>query len=93
MNTVFVDTSYLLALELANDCNHRVAAQHWELTKQDLPLLVTTSYVFDEVVTFFNSRGYHDKAITVGSRLLHSPSVRLLYVDEALFHAGWRYFQ
>ncbi len=93
MNTVFVDTGYLLALELANDRNHLAAVRHWEKAKQNLPLLVTTSCVFDEVVTFFNGRGRHDKAVAVGSRLLHSRSVRLLYVDEALFHAGWQYFQ
>lgn len=93
MRTVFVDTGYILALELANDRNHPHALRHWESAKRDLPLLLTTSYVFDEVVTFLNSRGHHAKAVTVGAMLLHSPSVRLLHVDEALFHEGWRYFQ
>jgi len=30
MDAVFVDTGYLLALELANDINHAVAAGHWQ---------------------------------------------------------------
>ena len=42
---------------------------------------------------FFNSRGFHDKAVEVGSRLLQSPSVDLVHVDEKLFQTGWRYFQ
>jgi uncharacterized protein len=48
---------------------------------------------FDEVVTYFNSRGYHAKAVEVGQRLLTSPSVQLVQVDEGLFREGWLYFQ
>ncbi len=46
----------------------------------------------DEVVTFFNSRNRHAKAVEVGSRLLSSPTVELVHVAEALFHEGWQYF-
>lgn len=93
MNIVFMDTSYLLALELANDQNHQVAKAHWQQVIISLPQLVTTTYVFDEVVTYFNSRGHHSKAIQVGNSLLSSPSVQLIHVDETLFQAGWVYFQ
>jgi predicted nucleic acid-binding protein len=93
MNAVFVDTSYLLALELANDQNHQVAMQHWRAVVLSLPPLVITSYVFDEVVTFFNSHGYHPKAVQIGNNLLHSPSIQLVHVDPALFYDGWAYFQ
>ena len=75
---VFLDPSYLLAIELANDQNHQSAAQHWQRVVAALPPLVTTSYVFDEVVTFFNNRGHHAKAVEVGNGLLLSPSVRLI---------------
>lgn len=93
MNTVFVDTSYLLALEIANDQHHARAIEHWQNIALRLPPLITTSYVFDEVVTFFNSRGHHTKAVQVGTMLLSSPSVRLIHVDESLFQAGWAYLQ
>jgi len=92
-NPVFVDTGYLLALELSNDINHEAASKHWQNAVRALPPLVTTSYVFDEVMTFFNSRGFHAKAVEVGNNLLNSPSVRLIHVDEALFLEGWDYFQ
>ncbi len=85
MNAVFVDTGYLLALEITNDQNHQAATRHWQGVVTTLPRLVTTSYVFDEVVTFFNSRGYHAKAIQVGNNLLQSPSVQFIHVDTALF--------
>jgi predicted nucleic acid-binding protein len=93
MNEIFLDTGYVLALELSNDQNHRAATRHWQSLRTKLPPIVTTSYVFDEVVTYFNSRGYHAKAVQVGNRLLRSPSVKLVHVDEALFQAGWAYFQ
>lgn len=93
MNAIFVDTGYLLALELSNDINHQAALSHWQNAVKALPPLVTTSYVFDEVMTFFNSRGFHSKAVQVGNNLLHSPSVRLIHIDEALFYEGWAYFQ
>lgn len=93
MNEYFIDTSYLLALELANDQNYHSAKRHWQQLTVKLPPLVTTSYVFDEVVTYFNSRGHHQKAVEIGRRLLSSPSVEFIQVDEELFYTSWDYFQ
>lgn len=93
MKTYFVDTSYLLALELSNDQNHQVAAAHWSETLKTAFALVTTSYVFDETATYFNSRNHHEKAVEVGENLLLSPSVELVHVDENLFFEGWTMFQ
>ncbi len=45
------------------------------------------------MATFFNSRGLHDKAVEVGNRLLESPSVELIQVDQKLFLQGWQYFK
>jgi predicted nucleic acid-binding protein len=61
---VFLDTGYVLALELANDQYHPAAQRHWARVTTTLPLLITTSYVFDEVVTYFNRIGHHAKAVT-----------------------------
>lgn len=93
MSAAFLDTSYLLALELSNDQNHAAASQHWLQVRTALPRLVTTSFVFDEVVTYLNSRGHHAKAVQVGNSLLRSPSVEFIVVDDALFHAGWTFFE
>lgn len=92
MRSLFLDTSYLIALEVADDQHHAAASRQWREMGQSLPLLVTTSYVFDEVVTFFNRRKHHAKAVEVGNLLLESPSVKLVHVDEALFREAWRYF-
>ena len=48
--------------------------------------------MLDEAATFFNSRGHHAKAVELGNRLLASPSVQLIHVDEDLFGAAWTYF-
>jgi uncharacterized protein len=48
-----------------------------------------TSFVLDEVITFFNNRGRHAKAVEIGRRVLGSPTVRLIHVDEDLFRAGF----
>ena len=82
-----MDTGCLIALEDADDDNHQYAIMHREgLTR--LPSLMTTSYVVDEVVTFFNVRGQHDKAVEIGQTLLSSPSVEMIHVGENLLRRG-----
>ena len=90
---LFLDSVYLIALEVENDQHHNEASKHWT-TLFEVPLtLVTTSYVLDEIVTFLNSRRQHAKAIRVGDNLLTASNVELIHVDENLFRAGWSYFK
>lgn len=91
MRKLFLDTGYLIALEASDDQYHQQALAYWQDLSRALPQPVTTSYVFDEVVTFFNSRNRHAKALEIGKLLLESPSVKLVYIDESLFHEVWRY--
>jgi len=93
MNRVFLDTGYLIALEASDDQHHEEAIRHWRTSLPDIPSIVTTTYVFDEVVTFFNSRGHHGKAVEIGQRLHKSPRAEVVHVSEELFSAGWRRFQ
>ena len=58
-----------------------------------MPRLVTTTYVFDEVVTYLNSRSLHASAVKTGRRLLGSSSVELVRVDDALFRAAFELLQ
>jgi len=94
MTSCFLDTGYLIALEASDDQHHDAAVRHW---REDVltapPLIITTSYVFDEVVTFFNSRDRHAKAVEIGRRLQASNSVEIVHVTPELFNAGWLLFQ
>jgi predicted nucleic acid-binding protein len=93
MSRLFLDTGFLIALEAEDDEHHLAARQHWNELMKAPPRLVTTTYIFDEVVTFFNSRNRHPKAVEIGQRLLRSPRISMVPVDAPLFGAGWRYFQ
>lgn len=92
-NIYFLDTSYILSLEIQNDSAHQRVLQNWAILAKSNVFLVTTTYVFDEVVTFFNSRNLHYKAVEVGNRLLESPDLELIQIDQTLFDRGWQYFQ
>lgn len=93
MKPLLLDTSYVIALEASDDQNHKAASEHWADLLTSLPPLVTTSYVFNEVITFFNTRNHHMKALEIGNNLLLSTLVELIHVDESLFYEGWRYLQ
>ncbi len=54
-NIYFLDTSYILALEIKNEDAHQQVLQNWVVLAKSKHFLVTTTYIFDEVVTFFNS--------------------------------------
>ena len=93
MTSAFLDAGYLIALESADDQHHAAAVRHWRGFLPTSPRLVTTRFVLDEVVTFFTSRGRHPKAVEIGKRLLESPSVRLVHVDEGLFRSAFAFLE
>ncbi|MEG3436816.1 PIN domain-containing protein [Pannus brasiliensis CCIBt3594] len=94
MNEIyFLDTSYIIALEIVNEDRHQSVLANWLTLSRSRPFLVTTTYIFDEVVTFFNSRGLQRKAVEIGDRLLNSPDIELIEIDRDLFDLGWQYFQ
>lgn len=85
MIALFLDTGFLIALELSGDRHHETARAFWGNFSLAPEPLVTTSYVIDEALTFFNSRGFHAKAVEIGERLLASRAVTVVHVDQALF--------
>ncbi len=93
MTHLFLDSSYIIALEDEGDYHHLEARSHLQSLRKSLPQYVTTSFVFDEVVTFFNSKRFHQKAIEIGSNLLASPSVEFIFIDENIFYEAWKYLK
>jgi predicted nucleic acid-binding protein len=93
MTLRFLDAGFVIALELSEDQHHDDAHDHWSGLPGTSISFVTTSYVFDEVTTFFNSKRQHLKAVSVGADLLSATRIRLVHVDEDLFSQGWEYFK
>jgi len=93
MEKIFIDTGFLIALETSDDQHHDSARNCWKNLILSKPSLFTTSYIVDEVATFFNSRNRHSKAIEIGNCLLSSASVTFIHVDKHLFFKGWEYFK
>jgi predicted nucleic acid-binding protein len=93
LKPLFLDTGYVIALEAVDDQHHLEAAEHWSSLLRTLPPLVTTTYVVNEIATFFNSRNRHAKAVETVNRLMGSSSVQLIHVGEKLFDQSWEYFK
>ena len=87
--TLFLDTSFVIALEMARDNQHRAAAKFWQNYVTKPQPLVTTDMVFAEIVTFFNARGLHSKAVEVGDRLLGSALVDVVHITPELRQEAW----
>lgn len=92
MEKVFLDTSFLVALEDKRDQNHLNALNYWNSAKSSVSP-VTTSYRCDETVTLFNRRNLHEKAVEIGERLIYSPDIDFIYIDKETFLEGWEYFK
>lgn len=82
-----------MALEIKNEDVHRRVQQYWLSLVVQNPQLVTTTYIFDEVVTLLNSRKLHGKAVEVGTLLLESPDILLFEIDKPTFDMGWQDFK
>lgn len=92
MNSLFLDTNFVVALNLRSDQSYSAASRYWATALNNRQESVTTTFVLDEAVTFLNSRGQHALAVAVGAQLLHSPVITLVHIDAPLLERGWNYF-
>lgn len=93
MTPLFLDTSFILALEDADDQHHEEARTYWLSFPRKPKPLVTTSYIFDETITLIRKRLDHAHAKEAAQRLRSSPSVNLIHINEDDFEAGWKWFE
>jgi uncharacterized protein len=90
---LFLDTSFVIALEMARDNQHKAAAAYWQTYVLSPQPLVTSDLVFAEIVTFFNARGLHAKAVEVGERLQRSQLVDIAHITPELRAEAWSLFK
>ena len=88
---VFLDSAYLIALEDDRDQSHEAASRHWRGLTGAMPRIVTTTFVLTETVTFFKTRGRHQKAVDLGHLLMSSSWIQLVHVDRSLLLETWDY--
>ena len=87
---VFVDTGAWCAYFLPRDEYHQVA-QQW--IQQNREPLITTDYIFDELLTLLLIRESSHVAILAGKALLKGGFTRIEYVTQHDLNQAWEVFQ
>ncbi len=87
---IFVDTSAWFAAFVSNDRNHQ-KAKGW-LGRYDAKL-VTTDYIFDELLTLMKQRGEYDKALEIGESFLYGDYADLMLVSLEDIESAWNVFK
>jgi uncharacterized protein len=89
---LFLDSAFVIALMFKADQKHSVAQAAWKSVTSERRRLVTTTFVFDEAVTFLSNRGEHQLAVATGNQLLTSPAIEMVDIDREWLTRAWEYF-
>jgi predicted nucleic acid-binding protein len=92
MTDLFVDTSAFYALADKKDTNHRRARAFLAALQRKGQALLTTTDVFDEIVTLVRYRLGHRAAVTLGDKLSVSSWCRVLEVRDDIRRGAWDIF-
>jgi hypothetical protein len=89
----FLDTSYIIALEIANEDAHEQVLQNWLNSRPALKTLSgdVRTYVFDETVAPLLTVETFTVKRLKWKRLPESPDIELTEIDRDLFDRGWQY--
>ncbi len=90
MELIFVDTGAWYAYINAKDPDHFKVREFLDSFEEKL---VTSSYIFDEIITLVLARLGHQKAVKVGEVLLNPKVVELVRVGAADEWSAWQLFQ
>jgi predicted nucleic acid-binding protein len=92
-NLVFVDTGALVGRFLEKDQRHPRAEEAMRRLLLEGRQLLSTDYVFDEVVTLVRGRAEHWSAVRVGESILSSEVIDLVEIDAPLRQQAWKLFK
>lgn len=91
--SVFLDSSYLIAITNERDIYHEHALRISDVIKvREFGEIFISTYVFDETVTYILGKQGHSKAVETGKLLLDS-GISVLNVNEDLFNEAWELFK
>ncbi|MBI3818644.1 MAG: type II toxin-antitoxin system VapC family toxin [Planctomycetes bacterium] len=90
MKSLFVDTSAWFAFINKRDAGHRAVK---DALVSFSGRVVTSNYIFDEIVTLTNARSGHVSAMRVGIFLMESKSVDLVRVTAEDEREAWSLFK
>jgi predicted nucleic acid-binding protein len=92
---IFVDTTIWASAIDASDALHEDGSAVLKaLADGSLPSALTTDFVLDETLTLLKMRGGRPDTIAKAmASIVSSPSLDLVFVDDALFDAALRIYQ
>ncbi|MDO8634237.1 MAG: PIN domain-containing protein [archaeon] len=91
--SILLDSSFTIAFANQKDKYHENALGLSELIKsKEFGEVFTSTYVFDETITYILARHGHSKAVEIGKMLLNS-EITVLRVSENVFAQAWELFQ
>jgi len=96
MMRIFVDTSAFYALEDKSDRNNQDARVFEnELIAGNLGLvqLITSNYVFDELITLVRRNLSHKKAVEMGERINASKVLKIERISPEIEAKAWNIFK
>lgn len=89
MKKIMIDTSFFYALIDKKDKNHNPAKLF--LKNNKFPL-ITTSYIFDELITIIRYDFGHGLAVNIGEKINASELCYVLQISEDDLRAAWETF-
>ena len=90
---IFLDSSFLVSVEVETDQNHQKAVEIMDkIIKGDFGDPVISDYIFDETITVTFSRTRNiEKTVFVGENLRNSSE--FAKIDERVFEGAWQIFK
>lgn len=91
-NKIFLDTSYLVALAIENDENHKKAVEISLIIEQSEIQIYTTQAIILEIGNSLSKLKYRSSAIGLIEFLKSDSSISIIKLDTELFDAAFELF-
>jgi len=93
MKSLFLDTSYAIALAAANDAHHEVAVMLAEKLKASAAPLITTRAVLIEIGNALSKPRYRQAAVRLLNALELDPQVEIIPLTEELYGRAFQLYR